>query len=77
MPLDAGTPNAATVDEVEHPNPSAGTNNWYTEDGYGGGLLYKLRGDNPTGNWASRDLPPRAGAPDSPELRSRPLLPSE
>jgi len=26
-----------TVDEVENPNPQAGTNNWYTEDGYGGG----------------------------------------
>ncbi len=25
------------LDEVENPNPLAGTNNWYTEDGYGGG----------------------------------------
>src|SRR5271156_293067 len=25
------------VDEVENPNPAPGTNNWYTEDGYGGG----------------------------------------
>ncbi|MFZ3214557.1 MAG: alkaline phosphatase family protein [Candidatus Acidiferrales bacterium] len=25
------------VDEVENPNPAAGTNNWYAEDGYGGG----------------------------------------
>jgi phospholipase C len=32
-----GTPNAGTVDEVENPNPAAGTNNWYTEDGYGSG----------------------------------------
>jgi phospholipase C len=32
-----GTPNAGVVDEVENPNPAAGTNNWYTEDGYGGG----------------------------------------
>jgi phospholipase C len=31
----AGTPDAGTVDEVENPNPAAGTNNWYTEDGYG------------------------------------------
>ena len=30
-------PNSGTVDEVENPNPQAGTNNWYTEDGYGGG----------------------------------------
>ena len=33
----AGTANAGTVDEVENPNPAAGTNNWYTEDGYGNG----------------------------------------
>lgn len=25
------------VDEVENPNPAPGTNNWYTNDGYGGG----------------------------------------
>ena len=25
------------MDEVENPNPATGTNNWYTEDGYGGG----------------------------------------
>ncbi len=33
----AGTPNAGIVDEIENPNPAASTNNWYTEDGYGGG----------------------------------------
>jgi phospholipase C len=33
----AGTANAGTVDEIEDPNAAAGTNNWYTEDGYGGG----------------------------------------
>ncbi len=33
----AGTANAGTVQEVENPNPAMGTNNWYTEDGYGGG----------------------------------------
>lgn len=33
----AGTPNAGVVDEVENPNPQPGTNNWYTQDGYGGG----------------------------------------
>src|SRR5580704_14864891 len=32
-----GTPNAGVVDEVENPNPATGTNNWYTQDGYGGG----------------------------------------
>jgi len=30
-----GTPDAGVVHEVENPNPAAGTNNWYTEDGYG------------------------------------------
>ena len=30
-------PNSGPVDEVENPNPQPGTNNYYTEDGYGGG----------------------------------------
>src|SRR5579863_7250149 len=34
-----GGPNAGVVDEVENPNPAPGTNNWYTEDGYGGGYF--------------------------------------
>ena len=33
----AGTKNAGIVDEVENPNPATNTNNWYAEDGYGGG----------------------------------------
>jgi len=33
----AGSPNAGVVDEIENPNPQPGTNDWYTEDGYGGG----------------------------------------
>jgi phospholipase C len=32
-----GTANAGVVDEIENPNPESGTNNWYKEDGYGGG----------------------------------------
>jgi phospholipase C len=32
-----GSKNQGTVDEIEDPNPLKGTNNWYTEDGYGGG----------------------------------------
>ncbi len=35
--VDAGTANAGTVDEIENPNAAAGTNNWYSQDGYGGG----------------------------------------
>ncbi len=43
---DPATPNHVLVpgsnppvyaDEVENPNPAPGTNNWYTNDGYGGG----------------------------------------
>ncbi len=30
-----GGPDAGTVNEVENPNPALGTNNWYTQDGYG------------------------------------------
>jgi len=33
----AGSPNAGIVDEIENPNPQSDTNNYYTEDGYGGG----------------------------------------
>ncbi|HYL04325.1 MAG TPA: alkaline phosphatase family protein [Steroidobacteraceae bacterium] len=33
----AGTPDAGVVDQIENPNPQPGTNNWYAEDGYGGG----------------------------------------
>jgi phospholipase C len=33
----SGSLNAGVVDEIENPNPQAGTNNWYTEDGYGSG----------------------------------------
>jgi phospholipase C len=32
-----GTPDAGTVDEIEDPNPVPGTNNWWIQDGYGGG----------------------------------------
>jgi phospholipase C len=35
--VDGGTLNAGVVNEIENPNPSPKTNNWYTEDGYGGG----------------------------------------
>jgi phospholipase C len=28
-------PDAGVVNEIENPNPASGTNNWYTEDGYG------------------------------------------
>jgi phospholipase C len=37
MLVGAGTANAGVVDEIENPNPAPKTNNWYMEDGYGGG----------------------------------------
>jgi phospholipase C len=37
QPVAAGSPNAGTVDEIEDPTPQAGPNNFYTQDGYGGG----------------------------------------
>lgn len=33
----AKTKNAGVVDEIENPNPQPHTNNWYSQDGYGGG----------------------------------------
>lgn len=33
----AGSPNAGVVNEIENPNAQPGTNNFYIEDGYGGG----------------------------------------
>ena len=37
MVVEPGTKNAGLVNEVENPNPAPKTNNWYSEDGYGGG----------------------------------------
>ncbi|HTW59465.1 MAG TPA: alkaline phosphatase family protein [Terriglobales bacterium] len=37
-PWNGGTnPDEGVVNEIEDPNPAPGTNNWYSEDGYGGG----------------------------------------
>jgi phospholipase C len=35
--VQTGSKNAGIVDEIEDPNPATDTNNWYSEDGYGGG----------------------------------------
>jgi phospholipase C len=35
--VDPGTPNAGVVNEIENPNAMPGTNNYYTQDGYGAG----------------------------------------
>jgi phospholipase C len=36
-PHNVATSSTTTLDEIENPNPAAHTNNWYAEDGYGGG----------------------------------------
>ncbi|HZD50662.1 MAG TPA: alkaline phosphatase family protein, partial [Silvibacterium sp.] len=36
-PHNVTTSSTTTLDEIENPNPLAHTNNWYKEDGYGGG----------------------------------------
>jgi phospholipase C len=36
-PVPNTSPNYGIVDEIENPDPLSATNNWYTEDGYGGG----------------------------------------
>jgi phospholipase C len=36
-PVPPSSPNNGIVHEIENPDPLSGTNNWYKEDGYGGG----------------------------------------
>jgi phospholipase C len=36
-----GNPATPAANQIENPNPQAGTNNWYTQDGYGGGSYTK------------------------------------
>ena len=38
----AGYGGPGTIDEIENPNPAPGTNNWYTQDGYGDRLQRRL-----------------------------------
>ena len=45
----AGSANAGVVDEIENPNPAPGTNNWFTEDGYGGGSYSDCSDDSQPG----------------------------
>src|SRR6202790_1876197 len=54
----AGTPNAGIVHEIENPNPQPGTNNWYTEDGYGaGGFGSPISGGGSYSNCSDSDAP--------------------
>src|SRR5258708_34157388 len=59
----AGSLNAGIVDEIENPKPQAGTNNWYTEDGYGGGSYGSAPfGGGPYFNFSPK-TPPRPSPP--------------
>ncbi len=54
----SGTPDAGTVDEVENPNPVPGTNNWWIQDGYGGGGFGSaVRGGGSYSNCSDPDQP--------------------
>jgi phospholipase C len=53
-----GTPDAGTVNEIENPNAQPGTNNWYAEDGYGGGGFGKpVYGGGSYTNCSDSDAP--------------------
>jgi len=54
----SGTPNAGVVNEIENPNAAPGTNNWYTEDGYGAGSSGKASsGGGSYSNCSDSDAP--------------------
>ena len=54
----ANTPNAGIVDEVENPNAQAGTNNYYTQDGYGKGSFGSASSGGGTySNCSDSDMP--------------------
>src|ERR1022692_660911 len=53
-----GSANAGIVDEVENPNPTPGTNNWYSEDGYGAGSFGAASsGGGSYTNWSDTTQP--------------------
>jgi phospholipase C len=54
----AGTGNAGIVDEIEDPDAAPGTNNWYTQDGYGKGSSGKASyGGGSYSNCSDSDAP--------------------
>ena len=53
-----GTANAGIVDEIENPDAAPGTNNYYTEDGYGGGSYgFNSYGGGSYSNCSDSDAP--------------------
>jgi phospholipase C len=70
----AGTPDAGVVDEIENPNAAAGTNNWYTEDGYGGGAFgHPSYGGGSYTNCSDSDEPGVAPILDNLDAQPRPV----
>ncbi len=54
----AGTPNAGVVNEIENPNAQPGTNDWWIQDGYGGGSYgSKSYGGGSYSNCSDSDAP--------------------
>jgi len=51
----AGAPAIPPANQIENPNPAPGTNNWYTQDGYGGGSYINCADTTQPGVAAVRD----------------------
>jgi phospholipase C len=58
----SGTANAGIVDEIEDPNAAPGTNNWYSEDGYGSGSYGSPSSGG--GSYSNCSDPNAPGAPE-------------
>ena len=72
-----GTKDAGVVDQIENPNPVAGTNNWYTEDGYGrGGYGSAVYGGGSYTNCADLTQPGVAPVVDYLQSLPRPIKPN-
>ena len=50
-----GTPGVPPVNQQENPDPQPGTNNWYTQDGYGGGSYVNCADETQPGIKAVKD----------------------
>jgi phospholipase C len=85
QPYQGGTnPDAGTVSEIENPNPAAGTNNWYSEDGlsaalhgvarFGRRLVQQLLQLECSRSQGGSGLSRLAPAPGRAALRARTLL---
>src|SRR5262249_38745462 len=45
----SGKPKVPAATQIENPNPLAGTNNWYVQDGYSGGSYVNCADENQPG----------------------------